>query len=236
MVGHPAEFIAKKWKDAALKAGLKKPNLMCHNAVAVALAESGGNCKAQDHNSDSVDRGLWQINSKWHSEVSDSCAYECICNAEQAVRISNKGTDWTPWSIGTTGLTSNILTQQRALVNHMIQALTVASMEYTGLMTLMQRLPTLANVATAPAAVALVMAVVDVEVTLVTAALGTPRSLGLHASVQNLCLTRFAKATSLVVKAVVVVDCNQAIALRAPTLMPIVMDTIFVSRSSFTIS
>lgn len=82
---------------------MKKPHLNCHHAVAVALAESGGDCKAKGYNSDSVDRGLWQINSKWHSEVSDSCAYDCICNAEHAVKISNKGTDWTPWSTWNNG-------------------------------------------------------------------------------------------------------------------------------------
>jgi len=82
---------------------MKKPHLNCHHAVAVALAESGGDCKAKGYNSDSVDRGLWQINSKWHSEVSDSCAYDCICNAEHAVKISSKGTDWTPWSTWNNG-------------------------------------------------------------------------------------------------------------------------------------
>jgi hypothetical protein len=43
-------------------------------AVAVAEAESAGWTHARLINTDcSVDRGLWQINSFWHGEVSDSC-------------------------------------------------------------------------------------------------------------------------------------------------------------------
>ena len=71
----------------------------CRIAVAVCLAESGGNCKATNVNSGgSRDRGLWQINDYWHKEVSDSCAYECACNGKNAYRISNSGSSWTQWS------------------------------------------------------------------------------------------------------------------------------------------
>src|SRR5690242_11175877 len=49
-------------------------------SVAVALAESGGWSHARLINTDcSVDRGLWQINSYWHGEVSDSCAFDPTC-------------------------------------------------------------------------------------------------------------------------------------------------------------
>ena len=44
----------------------------CVTAVAVCLAESSGNCNAKYVNTGgSIDRGLWQINDKWHPEVSD---------------------------------------------------------------------------------------------------------------------------------------------------------------------
>jgi len=43
------------------------------NAVAVALAESNGDTNARNVNAGgSVDRGVWQINGYWHSEVSDA--------------------------------------------------------------------------------------------------------------------------------------------------------------------
>ena len=70
----------------------------CPTAVAVAWAESHGNPKATGRNSDSYDRGLWQINSKWHPDVSDSCAYNAGCNAKNAVRISKGGSRWSPWA------------------------------------------------------------------------------------------------------------------------------------------
>src|SRR3989440_10444530 len=52
-------------------------------SVAVAEAESAGWTHARLINTDcSVDRGLWQINSFWHGEVSDSCAFDPTCNAQ----------------------------------------------------------------------------------------------------------------------------------------------------------
>ena len=35
----------------------------------------------------SVDRGLWMLNSYWHSEVSPICAYEYQCATREAIRI-----------------------------------------------------------------------------------------------------------------------------------------------------
>lgn len=82
-------------------------------AVAVALAESG--CQynvylcnpslAQGHyppvscpaGTGSYDRGLWQINSYYHSDVSDACAFQVQCNAAAAFLISGKGSNWSAW-------------------------------------------------------------------------------------------------------------------------------------------
>ena len=79
-------------------------------AVAVGLAESSCNPSAQGVNgptsgcpNGSVDRGLWQINNCYHSEVSDSCAYQVQCNADAAFNISASGHDWTPWSTYNSG-------------------------------------------------------------------------------------------------------------------------------------
>jgi len=74
-------------------------------AVAVGMAESYCVKDAEGHNpptggcpNGSVDRGLWQINSCYHSEVSDHCAYKPRCNARAAKHISDHGKDWSPWS------------------------------------------------------------------------------------------------------------------------------------------
>lgn len=68
-------------------------------AAAVAMAESGGNPAARNVNVDgSVDRGLFQINARWHPEVSDACAFNPECAARAAYRISNQGTNWNQWS------------------------------------------------------------------------------------------------------------------------------------------
>jgi lysozyme-like protein/ricin-type beta-trefoil lectin protein len=82
-------------------------------AVAVCVAESGGqpsiyycdgtgtvgyyppvNCPGG-----SYDRGLWQINSKYHPEVIDACAFGAQCNADAAYQISDQGTDFAPWAV-----------------------------------------------------------------------------------------------------------------------------------------
>jgi hypothetical protein len=83
-------------------------------AVAVALAESG--CQyniylcnpslAQGYyppvscpaGTGSYDRGLWQINSYYHSEVSDACAFQVQCNTAAAFLLSSKGRNWTAWA------------------------------------------------------------------------------------------------------------------------------------------
>lgn len=66
--------------------------------AAIAMAESGGNSLNYLVNTDgTVDRGILQINSYWHAEVPDSCAYDVACSFQQAYRISNHGTDFNQW-------------------------------------------------------------------------------------------------------------------------------------------
>lgn len=73
-------------------------------AVAIAQAESSFNTNAKLVNTDgSIDRGLWQINNRWHPEVSDAQAYDPAGAARAAYAISNKGTSFTPWVTFTTG-------------------------------------------------------------------------------------------------------------------------------------
>ena len=90
--------VASYWKRAGGSTS------SCPTAVAVAWAESRGDTKAKGYNSNSVDRGLWQINSYWHRDVSDSCAFDAACNAKAAVRISSGGSRWSPWATYNDGL------------------------------------------------------------------------------------------------------------------------------------
>lgn len=63
-------------------------------AVAVALAESGGN-----PNSDNgLAAGLWQINYKAHPQYSAASLKDPVTNARAMASISKNGTDWSAWS------------------------------------------------------------------------------------------------------------------------------------------
>lgn len=69
-------------------------------AYAVMMSESRGNIHAKNNNSDRVqsqDRGLWQINSYWHSDISDECAYDRVCATAYAFELSDGGKDFSPW-------------------------------------------------------------------------------------------------------------------------------------------
>ena len=90
--------IASYWKRAGGSTS------SCPTAVAVAWAESRGDTTAKGYNSNSIDRGLWQINNYWHRDVSDSCAFDAGCNARAALRISSGGSRWSPWATYNDGL------------------------------------------------------------------------------------------------------------------------------------
>ena len=68
-------------------------------ATAIARAESGfrPNITNIVGNAHGTDRGLWQVNSYWHPEVSVACAFNAACNARAAARISKKSTRWSEW-------------------------------------------------------------------------------------------------------------------------------------------
>lgn len=86
-------------------------------AVAVALAESGGRTDAVGVNADgSRDRGLWQINNKWHPDVTDAMAFDPAQAAAAAYRISKSGTSWSPWAAYTNGAAAGHLSRARVAV------------------------------------------------------------------------------------------------------------------------
>jgi hypothetical protein len=86
-------------------------------AVAVAEAESVGWTRARLINTDcSVDRGLWQINSFWHGEVSDSCAFDPACNAQGTHTIWANG-GWGQWVTYANGAYQSHMAEAQAAVN-----------------------------------------------------------------------------------------------------------------------
>jgi hypothetical protein len=74
------------------------------SAVALMWAESGRYPEAWHQNTDddgkvtSTDRGLFQINDKWHPALTDAEAYKPIPNAEYASKISHRGQHFGPWA------------------------------------------------------------------------------------------------------------------------------------------
>jgi hypothetical protein len=85
-------------------------------AVAVAKAESGFRTGATNTagNAHGIDRGLWQINSYWHPEVSATCAFSASCNARAMARISNYGRSWSQWWTYNNGKHLQFMSQARA--------------------------------------------------------------------------------------------------------------------------
>lgn len=80
-----------------------------NTAIAVALAESGGNTLAYNPETaagtpvGSGSRGLWQIYGKAHPQYNSDAAYEPTNNARAAFAISGSGTNFQPWSTYTNG-------------------------------------------------------------------------------------------------------------------------------------
>lgn len=70
--------------------------------VSIAKAESGLRTDVNSApNNDvwgSIDRGIVQMNSHWHPEVSNACAYDPLCSFKAAFRISSGGTNFNAWS------------------------------------------------------------------------------------------------------------------------------------------
>jgi hypothetical protein len=101
-------------------------------AIAVALGESGCNPAAcfddttgrectpagTSGSSDSIDRGVWQINSAAWKNVSDSCAYRGLCNARVAyAQVSADGTYFGPWTVYRTDTFARYLWAAQQAVN-----------------------------------------------------------------------------------------------------------------------
>ena len=105
--------------SVAAQAGFTGDGLVM--AIAVALAESGGDPSAAGKNgpsahcpNGSTDRGLWQINDCWHPEFSDAQCYDPKGCAQAAYTISNQGADWSPWNTYKNGSYQQFMARARA--------------------------------------------------------------------------------------------------------------------------
>lgn len=92
-------------------------------AVAVCVAESGGDAnlivcdgaggvvahgdyptfKCPEPATISYDRGLWQLSNVYDSKVTNTCAFDPVCNADQAYLASLRGISFDPWISYDTG-------------------------------------------------------------------------------------------------------------------------------------
>ncbi|MDQ2587641.1 type VII secretion target [Saccharothrix yanglingensis] len=97
-------------------------------AVAVALAESGGDPRAHNSTPPDDSYGLWQVNMlgslgparrREFGLDSDSDLFSPAENARAANRISGDGRDWTPWSTYTNGAYRKHLDEARRGVEAM---------------------------------------------------------------------------------------------------------------------
>lgn len=89
-------------------------NQQAPRMAAIVMAESGGDPNAQHTNQDgSVDRGLFQINDRAHPGVSDACAYDPVCAAQQSQAIW-KGSGYGAWSTWDNGSAQGNLTAAEA--------------------------------------------------------------------------------------------------------------------------
>lgn len=80
------ETITITWQDE-VKHLLKDYGVDVEYATKLIFCESSWNSRAIHYNKGSVDRGLWQINSFYHPEVSKDCAYDTACSTIEAIRI-----------------------------------------------------------------------------------------------------------------------------------------------------
>lgn len=103
--------------DAAYKAGFRDDDLV--TAVAVSLAESGGNPginNAGMNSNGTVDYGLWQINSVHGPDLGE--IYDPYVNAEWAFKVfTGRNRTWAPWSAYNNGAYARHMTTARNVVN-----------------------------------------------------------------------------------------------------------------------
>ena len=88
------EEIHRMWSKAGIDIEKAEKLIAC---------ESSNKRDAVHHNPGSTDYGLYQINNKYHPEVSKTCALDYLCSTKEFIRIvKQKG--WNEWSCYAKGL------------------------------------------------------------------------------------------------------------------------------------
>lgn len=106
----------KRIAKAVIQAGF--PRGTWRTAVAVALAESGGNSDATHRNSNgSTDYGLFQINSIHSALLADHNWRDPVDNARMALSISSNGSNWQPWVAWKSGAHRKYLPRAKAALD-----------------------------------------------------------------------------------------------------------------------
>jgi len=102
-LGHHTQYSDEAMLRLAFDAGFDSENAV--TIVCIALAESGGHDDSMGYNGPtpgcplgSIDRGILQINSCYHYEVSDACALNAACSFREAFRISYGGLEYGEWT------------------------------------------------------------------------------------------------------------------------------------------
>lgn len=98
-------------------------------ASAICVAESGGQPTVYYCNQTKTDgyyppvncagmydRGLWQLDSRAWTSISNECAFTAKCNADGAYGISQGGLSFSPWATYTSGVYGNYLGAAQAAV------------------------------------------------------------------------------------------------------------------------
>lgn len=83
------------WQEEVMQT-LKDYGVDTIRANKIITCESNWNPNAIHQNKGSVDRGLWQINSVSHPEVTKTCAIDTNCSTINAIRII-KTSGWDQW-------------------------------------------------------------------------------------------------------------------------------------------
>lgn len=67
-------------------------------AYAVMMSESRGVSTARNINANgNIDNGYWQINNRYHPNITLECTQNVKCSTEYAYQLSKGGTDWNAW-------------------------------------------------------------------------------------------------------------------------------------------
>ncbi len=67
----------------------------------------------------SYDRGLWQLNTAVPGAVSDTCAFDPVCNAKTAYLASGRGTSFAPWSSYDQDVYTSFIDPAQTAVTHL---------------------------------------------------------------------------------------------------------------------